>query len=129
MLKFQIFFLVSFLLNLTPIIGSQKPNIIIFMADDMGIGDTSAYLEINLMEGTKPISKTVKTPHIEKFAKEGMIFTDAMHQHQCAVPPVFSPDGSACPSLLSQKTRVASSRPKSSNDSKSPYNSTRNAPE
>ena len=41
------------------------------MADDMGIGDTSAYLEINLMEGTEPLSKTVKTPHIEKFAKEG----------------------------------------------------------
>ena len=47
------------------------------MADDMGIGDTSAYLDINLMEVTEPISKTVKTPHIEKFAKEGMIFTDA----------------------------------------------------
>ena len=47
------------------------------MADDMGIGDTSAYLKIKLMEGTKPISKTVKTPNIDKFAKEGMIFTDA----------------------------------------------------
>ena len=77
MLKLQIFFLFSFLLNLIPIRGSQKPNIIIFMADDMGIGDTSAYLDINLMEGTKPLSKTVKTPHIEKFAMKGMIFTDA----------------------------------------------------
>ena len=77
MQKSQIFFLFNFLLNLIGIIGAQKPNIIIFMADDMGIGDTSAYLEINLMEGTEPLSKTVKTPHIEKFAKEGMIFTDA----------------------------------------------------
>ena len=38
------------------------------MADDMGIGDTSAYLNIKLMEGTKPISKTVKTPNIDKLA-------------------------------------------------------------
>ena len=43
----------------------------------MGIGDTSAYLGVNLLKGTKPISKTVKTPNIEKFAREGMIFTDA----------------------------------------------------
>ena len=47
------------------------------MADDMGLGDTSAYLGVNLLKGTKPISKTVKTPNIEKFAREGMIFTDA----------------------------------------------------
>ena len=76
-LKFRIFFLVTFLIGLISISGSQKPNIIIFMADDMGIGDTSAYLNIKLMEGTKPISKTVKTPNIDKFAKKGMIFTDA----------------------------------------------------
>ena len=56
---------------------SNKPNVIIFMADDMGIGDTSAYLGINLMANTKPIAKTLKTPNIEMFAKQGMIFTDA----------------------------------------------------
>jgi arylsulfatase A len=55
----------------------KKPNVIIFMADDMGIGDTSAYLGINLMLNTKAIAKTLKTPHIEKFAKQGMVFTDA----------------------------------------------------
>ena len=55
----------------------SKPNVIIFMADDMGIGDTSAYLGINLMANTKPIAKTLKTPNIEMFAKQGMIFTDA----------------------------------------------------
>ena len=55
----------------------KKPNVIIFMADDMGIGDTSAYLGIKLMPNTKAITKTLKTPNIAEFAKQGMIFTDA----------------------------------------------------
>ena len=55
----------------------KKPNILIFMADDMGIGDTSAYLGIHLMPSTKAIAKTLKTPNVENFAKQGMIFTDA----------------------------------------------------
>ena len=35
----------------------KKPNVLIFMADDMGIGDTSAYLGIHLMPNTKAIAK------------------------------------------------------------------------
>ena len=54
-----------------------NPNILIFMADDMGIGDSSAYLKVSLSKETEPVSKTLKTPNIEKFAKQGMIFTDA----------------------------------------------------
>lgn len=56
---------------------SPKPNILFFMADDMGIGDTSAYLGFSLLKNSAPISKTLKTPNIEKFSKRGMIFTDA----------------------------------------------------
>ena len=55
----------------------KQPNVLIFMADDMGIGDTSAYLGIHLMPSTKAIVKTLKTPNLENFAKQGMIFTDA----------------------------------------------------
>ncbi len=47
------------------------------MADDMGIGDTSAYLNISPINGSKPIGKTLKTPNLERFAKQGMLFTDA----------------------------------------------------
>lgn len=54
-----------------------KPNILIFMADDMGIGDTSAYLGARLMENTEPIEKTLRTPNIERFAQQAMLFTDA----------------------------------------------------
>ncbi len=43
------------------------PNIIYILADDMGYGDVSAY---------NPSGK-IKTPHIDRLAKEGMMFTDA----------------------------------------------------
>jgi arylsulfatase A len=55
----------------------EKPNIIIVMADDMGIGDTSAYLGVRLMENSEPIDRTLKTPNLETFAKQAMLFTDA----------------------------------------------------
>lgn len=46
---------------------SQKPNIIIFFADDLGFGD----IQIN-----NPESK-IPTPNIDKLAEQGMRFTDA----------------------------------------------------
>ncbi len=55
----------------------EKPNIVLVMADDMGIGDTSAYLGVRLMKHTAPISKTLKTPQLEAFSKQAMVFTDA----------------------------------------------------
>ncbi|MDG2222439.1 MAG: arylsulfatase [Rubripirellula sp.] len=53
-----------------------KPNIIIMMADDMGIGDTSAYLGIRLNPDSPPIERTLRTPNLEKFARAGILFTD-----------------------------------------------------
>ena len=54
-----------------------KPNILLFIADDMGLGDTSAYLNVSVIKGSKPITKTLKTPNFERFARQSMIFTDA----------------------------------------------------
>ena len=68
------FHFLTFLLFSAP---KTKPNILLFMADDMGLGDTSAYLDVSLIKGSKPITKTLKTPNIENFAKQSMIFTDA----------------------------------------------------
>jgi len=44
----------------------QRPNVIIVLADDMGYGDVSA---------CNPQSK-IPTPHIDRLAREGMMFTD-----------------------------------------------------
>ena len=36
-----------------------KPNLVLVMVDDMGLGDTSAYKGIRLGENAKPIGKTL----------------------------------------------------------------------
>ncbi len=47
--------------------AAQHPNVILVMADDLGIGDLSA---------TNPACK-IATPHIQKMADEGLTFLDA----------------------------------------------------
>ncbi|MCP4783064.1 MAG: arylsulfatase [Fuerstiella sp.] len=54
----------------------SKPNIIIMMADDMGIGDTNAYLGVRLSPDAPPIERTLRTPNLEQFARSAMVFTD-----------------------------------------------------
>lgn len=76
-----VFFQVTFLLILTrgELLAAErpsKPNIIIMMADDMGIGDTSAYLGVRLSPDVAPIERTLRTPNLERFARSAMLFTD-----------------------------------------------------
>ncbi|HMO84274.1 MAG TPA: sulfatase-like hydrolase/transferase [Lacipirellulaceae bacterium] len=56
--------------------AQPKPNIIVVMADDMGIGDTSAYLGKQLVASAPPIPLTVRTPNLERLAQMGTVFTD-----------------------------------------------------
>jgi len=46
------------------------------MADDMGIGDTSAYLGVRLSPDAAPIERTLRTPNLQRFARSAMVFTD-----------------------------------------------------
>ena len=48
------------------VMAAQQPNIIVILADDMGMDSVSAF---NNQLG-------FKTPHIDAFVKEGMVFTD-----------------------------------------------------
>ena len=45
----------------------SKPNILIMMADDMGIGDTSAYLNVRLSPKSPHVEKTLRTPNLKRF--------------------------------------------------------------
>jgi arylsulfatase A-like enzyme len=54
----------------------EKPNIIYVLADDMGYGDVS---------GLNPRSK-ISTPHLDRMAAEGMIFTDAHTSSSVCTP-------------------------------------------
>jgi arylsulfatase A-like enzyme len=53
-----------------------KPNIILMMADDMGIGDTSVYLGVKLSPNAPPIARTLRTPNLDRFSESAIVFTD-----------------------------------------------------
>ena len=59
------------LISLTPLVAqkkaSERPNVVIIFADDMGYGDVSV---------NNPLART-KTPNIDKLGRSGIRFTDA----------------------------------------------------
>ena len=57
-----------------PAIAQDKPNILIIWGDDIGQYNISAY-NMGVMG--------YKTPHIDRIAREGMIFTDAYGENSC----------------------------------------------
>ena len=54
---------------------SKRPNIIIYLADDLGYGDIGCYG-----------SKIHQTPHLDKLAEEGVRFSD-FHSNGCMCSP------------------------------------------
>lgn len=58
-----------------PVMAAQHPapNIILMMADDMGVGDTSAYQDFTRNDD----SVQVRTPNMDRLARMGVRFTDA----------------------------------------------------
>ncbi|GAA5482346.1 sulfatase-like hydrolase/transferase [Haloferula sargassicola] len=55
------------------------PNIVVFLADDMGIGDTSAYQDWSGLTDAQQI----ETPAMDRLADLGVRFTDAHAQNRC----------------------------------------------
>ncbi|MDF1812427.1 MAG: sulfatase-like hydrolase/transferase [Verrucomicrobiales bacterium] len=49
-----------------PVVAAEQPNFIVFLADDLGWGDLACYGH-----------SEIKTPHLDKFAGEGVRFTQA----------------------------------------------------
>lgn len=60
--------------------ASEKPNIIVILADDLGYGDVTC---------NNPGSK-IPTPNIDRIAKEGMRFTDAHSSSAVCTPTRYS---------------------------------------
>ena len=71
---------VSALLLLANGLSSDRPNIVLIYADDLGYGDVGCY---------NPESK-VPTPHLDSFAAEGMRFTDAHSPSTVCTPSRYS---------------------------------------
>lgn len=49
------------------LLSGERPNVVIILADDLGIGDVSAFNE----------NSAWQTPHIDRLAGQGMVFNDA----------------------------------------------------
>jgi arylsulfatase A-like enzyme len=59
--------------------AQSRPNIIVFLVDDMGIMDTS----LPFCDSIMPLNKRYRTPNMERMAKEGMKFVNAYAQPVC----------------------------------------------
>ncbi|QPH38438.1 sulfatase [Pedobacter endophyticus] len=73
------FFILLFLFPLRCCQAQEKPNIILFLVDDMGWMDTSQPFGNQIM----PLNKKFHTPNMERMAKEGMLFSNAYNNSVC----------------------------------------------
>ncbi len=74
-----IVFLLCLLNNITASAQNNRPNVIVFLVDDMGWMDTSVPFDDSIM----PLNKQFHTPNMERLAKEGMKFTNAYATPVC----------------------------------------------
>nr|MBX2871228.1 sulfatase-like hydrolase/transferase [Saprospiraceae bacterium] len=65
--------------------GMEKPNIVVVMADDIGLGDIGFYHQQRT--GQKPL---VPTPNIDQLIRSGMRFSDAHSPASLCAPTRFS---------------------------------------
>lgn len=72
-----------------PRAGESLPNIIIFLADDLGWGDAGRYHEHYADGTTQPIPAPVPTPNMNRLCDEGMMFTDAQLPASLCAPNRF----------------------------------------
>ncbi|MBQ4484268.1 MAG: sulfatase [Prevotella sp.] len=56
-----------------PTVATNRPNIVLFMVDDMGWQDTS----VPFWTERTPLNDRYETPNMERLAREGMVFTQA----------------------------------------------------
>lgn len=77
--NFHLLFLFPFILNISLFANKNRPNLVIIFADDQGYGDLSCFG-----------STEIKTPNIDRIAKEGRKFTSFM-----VASPVCTPSRAA----------------------------------
>ena len=61
--------------------GSERPNILVILADDLGYGDVSCY---------NPERGKIPTPNIDKLASQGMRFTDGHSSSGVCTPTRYT---------------------------------------
>ena len=78
--------------------AAKKPNILFFLVDDMGIGDTSVpFLYENGKSKKIPLNDLYRTPNMEKLAADGRLFTNAYSYSVCSPTRISIMTGQAAP--------------------------------
>lgn len=73
-------FILTALLSLTALQAAEKPNIIMFLVDDMGWQETS----VPFHSETTQLNRDYQTPHMEKLAADGLTLTNAYACNVCS---------------------------------------------
>jgi len=63
-------------------LDAAKPNVIVILADDLGIVDMNAYAR--KFTGTDPSQMYYETPNLDRLTKEGLAFSQAYACHLCS---------------------------------------------
>ena len=82
--------------------SNPVPNVVIFIADDMGLGDTSVYQDLSGL----PDVEQIDTPELERLAAMGTRFTDAHSNGATCSPARISLLSGAYPFRSPLKTRA-----------------------
>lgn len=78
--------------------AEDKPNILFFLVDDMGVGDTSVpFLYENGTPKRIPTNDLYRTPNMERLAKNGRLFTQAYSYSVCSPTRISLMTGQAAP--------------------------------
>ena len=76
---------ILFFLTCTASWADKRPNILFFLVDDMGIGDTSVPFLYRDGEAQKiKLNDLYRTPNMAKLAESGRIFTNAYSYSVCS---------------------------------------------
>lgn len=78
--------------------ATERPNILFFLVDDMGVGDTSVpFFYQNGQPERIPQNDLYRTPNMEKLASQGRLFTNAYSYSVCSPTRISLMTGQAAP--------------------------------
>lgn len=78
--------------------GGEHPNILFFLVDDMGVGDTSVpFLYKNGEPQRIALNELYRTPNMEKLARNGRLFTNAYSYSVCSPTRISLMTGQEAP--------------------------------
>ena len=66
------------LMGISPLFAEERPNIVVFLVDDMGLMDTSVpfITDVNGEPKAYPLNEWYRTPHMERLAEQGVRFSN-----------------------------------------------------